>query len=158
MAANIQLSIDLTPLRELAAQMGKDFDKLDFRKPLTVIKTLLTNATKECFHGSHDPEGRSWAPLKKPRASKSKGKRKGTASSAPLIDTGNLWRSVGAGTDAINEVGQHHMEYGTNVKYAHFHQDGTKHIPARPFLGITDKQVQQFEDVLVKHVLKALGF
>ena len=59
MAANIQLSIDLTPLRELAAQMGKDFDKLDFRKPLTVIKTLLTNATKECFHGSHDPEGRS---------------------------------------------------------------------------------------------------
>lgn len=153
----VQASVNLKPLRDLAKQLGHDVDILDFRQPLAVCKNLLVTATKECFHGSHDPEGNKWKPLKHPRRKKGGKKYTAVAAQAPLIDTGTLWRSVGAGAGSIDVTGRLSFEYGTNVKYAMFQNDGTRTIPARPFLGITDKQADQFAEVIGKYVVRKLA-
>lgn len=153
----LQATIDLSPLREFAKRLGHDIDRFDYTKPLAVCKNLLVTATKECFHGSHDPEGHKWKPLKHPRRKKGGRKYTAVAAQAPLIDTGTLWRSVGAGSGSVDVTGRFHFEYGTNVKYAAFQNDGTRTIPARPFLGITDKQADQFADVIANAVVRQLA-
>ena len=76
-----------------------------------IIKTRIQLA----FRGERDPYGVPWKPLKS---------RQGQI----LTDTGRLSRSWNTRvTDTSAEV-------GTNVRYAAYHQFGTKHVPARPFL------------------------
>ncbi|MGC8843512.1 MAG: hypothetical protein ACP5QS_06200, partial [bacterium] len=55
-----------------------------------------------------------------------------------LIDTGTLMRSVTArdAQGAIRKLTNTELIIGTNIKYAPYHQFGTKHIPKRPFLQI----------------------
>lgn len=44
---------------------------------------------------------------------------------------------------------------GSNVHYAKYHQFGTRHMPARPFLGFGAKDIAQIETTLL-NFLKAI--
>ncbi len=55
-----------------------------------------------------------------------------------LTDTGRLRRSIRAKAYADR------VEIGTNVKYALFHQEGTRKMPARPFLLVQREDWQYF--------------
>ena len=60
----------------------------------------------------------------------------------PLMDTGRLYNSIEA-----QVIGKHRLQVGTATDYAHFHQFGTKHIPARPFLGVSDDLLASIQEL-----------
>lgn len=90
------------------------------------------------FQSSKAPDGTHWAPLKHPRP---KGHNQ---DNRPLIDTGKLQDSVlYTGEDHIEEVVGQGMLLGTTVDYSAVHQEGStkKNIPARPFMGFSEKTI-----------------
>jgi phage virion morphogenesis family len=60
----------------------------------------------------------------------------------PLMDTGRLYNSIEA-----QVIGKHRLQVGTATDYAHFHQFGTEHIPARPFLGVSDDLLASIKEL-----------
>ena len=75
------------------------------------------------FEQSRSPDGPAWQALKRQRPS---------GGDRPLQDTGVLMGSITA------QVHGNTLQIGTATDYAHYHQFGTQHIPARPFLGVSD--------------------
>ncbi len=78
------------------------------------------------FTNSKSPTGLDWKELKKATVKK---RRKN--SDKPLLDLENLRKS------SVAVHGARSITFGSNRKYAGFHQFGTRYIPARPFLPIT---------------------
>lgn len=74
------------------------------------------------FEQSRSPDGTAWQTLKRPRP---------RGGEHPLQDTGVLMGSITA--QAHGNI----LQIGTATDYAHYHQFGTQHIPARPFLGVS---------------------
>ena len=64
----------------------------------------------------------------------------------PLMDTGRLYNSIEA-----QVIGKHRLQVGTATDYAHYHQFGTKHIPARPFLGVSDDLLASIQELTVAY-------
>ena len=129
-----------------------------YRKPLFQrLGRALVNDAKMNFVREHEPDGTPWEPLKI---------REGRI----LSDTGRLKNSLSYAT------GDDEVQYGTNVFYAATHQFGAVikpvrkkalkfpgkggkdvfakqvTIPARPFLGIEDKQIQIIQREMDKWV------
>lgn len=112
-------------LRERAAAMrnGGAADALRAQVVAVVVDDALTG-----FQRSENPNGRAWAPLKKPR-------RDGTTK--PLMATGNLLAAVRSLRSTPGRNGDGGMDQvATRAPYARFHQTGTRRMPARKFLGI----------------------
>ncbi len=79
-----------------------------------------------------------------------------------LRDTGVLMASVttqGAGhrEEVTVTDGAAALLFGTNVDYASYHQEGTKFIPIRAFLGINDDTADQIADLLGSHAERHLA-
>lgn len=88
------------------------------------------------FLSSKAPNGSTWAPLKDPRPKGHNQENK------PLIDTGKLQDSVlHTGAEHIEGTSGQGVVIGTEVEYAGVHQEGSqeKNIPARPFMGFSEK-------------------
>lgn len=64
----------------------------------------------------------------------------------PLMDTGRLYNSIEA-----QVIGKHRLQVGTATDYAHYHQFGTEHIPARPFLGVSDDLLASIQELTVAY-------
>jgi phage gpG-like protein len=52
---------------------------------------------------------------------------------------------LGMGGQHREEATPHQLIWGTNVNYAPYHQWGTRFIPARPFLGLTEHMIREIE-------------
>ena len=63
----------------------------------------------------------------------------------PLMDTGRLYQSV------VAHVANDSLQVGTNVSYAPYHQFGTEHIPARPFLGVSDDLLASLQEITLAY-------
>lgn len=57
----------------------------------------------------------------------------------PMIRSGELFRSLSDLRGTPNEIGLMRATFGTDIKYADFHQTGTKNMPARPVVFMTDR-------------------
>jgi phage virion morphogenesis protein len=145
---------------DLMRRLGVTADqlaKIDFRPALEVCARLIQNDTRERFRKGEDPDGKKWKPLKHPPKIP-----KGRSVDQPLWATGRLVASTGAGVaDHVEELTPHSLVIGSSVQYAGYHQFGTKHIPARPFLGVGADLAKQLDDVVadfaVDAVVKSLG-
>lgn len=84
------------------------------------------------FEQSRSPDGTAWQALKRPRP---------RGGDRPLQDTGVLMGSITA------QVHGNTLQIGTATDYAHYHQFGTQHIPARPFLGVSDDLLASIKDL-----------
>lgn len=62
--AALQMSLD--QFASFCEAKAKAFQQTDLRKPLTAIKVLLIADVRDNFHGSHAPDGTAWLPLKNP--------------------------------------------------------------------------------------------
>lgn len=80
------------------------------------------------FENSTAPDGTRWDELT-------------SRDGQPLMDTGVLYGSITA------QVHGNTLQVGTATDYAHYHQFGTKHIPARPFLGVTDDLLTSIKEL-----------
>ena len=84
------------------------------------------------FEQSRSPDGTAWQALKRPRP---------RGGDRPLQDTGVLMGSITA------QVHGNTLQIGTATDYAHYHQFGTQHIPARPFLGVSDDLLASIQEL-----------
>lgn len=113
----------LGTLRLLAAK-GEDLSPLlDELGDDEVARVMLR------FENSTAPDGTRWDELT-------------SRDGQPLMDTGVLYGSITA-----QVLGKHTLQVGSATDYAHYHQFGTKHIPARPFLGVTDDLLASIKEL-----------
>ena len=147
-------------LEDFARRLGANaqaLGRISFRVPLAVCAYLIQNDTRERFKKGVDPDGNRWKPLKRtPRVPK------GRSKDQPLWATGRLVASTAANApDHVQDVNDTALVYGSSVKYAGYHQDGTRTIPARPFLGVGPALLEQCAGVVAKYVeeelMRALG-
>lgn len=107
---------------------GDSLDRLpadtDFGPLFSDIKVMLAASAKENFDSQHAPDGTPWIGLKRPRPD---------GSNVPLRDKGILMASMTAnGPGHWERQNKTTLEWGTNLDYAHVHQEGmTVHHPER---------------------------
>lgn len=92
-----------------------------------------------------------WAPLA-PATVEAK-LRKGYPSDI-LVRTGVLLRSLVSGEApySVEEIEPKDMWVGTSVPYAAFHQTGTRKMPARPLIAITEALLDEWAGLVAKHM------
>lgn len=132
-------------LDELAVMfdgMAADAAPTSYAVPLKASKLAILASTKENFAGEHAPDGTPWKPLKRKRRN-SKGRDR------ILRDKGLLYSSIATanGPGSMEQIGDTFLEMGTSLEYAPFQHGGTKHIPARPFLGFNDPLVEKIKTI-----------
>lgn len=115
-------------------------------EPMRRVKEFAHQSVRDQFTGSKTPEGQSWPPRK----------RRGDGHPL-LIDTGKLLQSAtGGGEGRVNEVTPRQFKVGTRVEHAKFHQHGTKYIPRRPFMGMSEQRLQEAEESLADSLLEVI--
>ena len=120
----------------------------DLTPLMQAIGAVLENSTRERFSDKKAPNGLSWANLM-PNTIKRKVNKHGQ-NAGILVESGDLLSSLTYVAD------KYEVSVGTPEIYGVYHQFGTAHMPARPFLGISanDKQTVQemindyLEDIL----------
>jgi phage gpG-like protein len=164
------VSVDDKQVLEVLQRIAERFQPKQMRPAMMQIGEKLLASTKKRFDMAVAPDGTPWAPIKpgtilahiRMMSSQSKywersGKNKGALKTAavgralhPLIATGRLQKSLnyrilddGAGV-AIG-TGRALGETDASV-----HQFGTKHIPARPFLGLSTDDKTTVLEILNK--------
>lgn len=133
--------------------LGRTAMITDWRPALKRCELAVIADTKENFAGGHDPDGNTWPPLKRPRSSnRSKGSR-----GLPLRDKGLLAASLSARGAGNHEVlTESRLEWGTNLHYASFHQEGTKNIPQRRFEGWNPSLVEECDVILADFAIQQI--
>lgn len=120
-------------LRNLRLFGGNKYKKHIMEK----IATLVRDSTDERFDDEQDHRGRKWRALTQAtikRKTTKSGKVRGTGGGrfkGILKDSGGLRDSI------RGEADHKEAKIGTDKNYGAFHQFGTKHIPKRPFLGLS---------------------
>ena len=177
-------------LRAVGRRVADGFNNVGLA---TSVFNYLGKVTIENFRGQHSPDGEPWRDLsdvttqafKRVEAGGAKtkvGRRTGTARAMSgrdhkaLQDEGLLFQSLvpqALGGQAIRETSADTLRYGTNVPYAHVHQDGKQMavtarqsawmqfnlgvfkpvgsvltIPQRQFLGLTDEAENRLAQIL----------
>ena len=148
-------SEDLARLTKDLAALG-DIDATGLNRK---VGEVLVSSTKKRFEDEKAPDGTSWP--KSHRAASSGGQT--------LSDNGRLKNSIGYQATAAR------VEVGTNVKYAHVHQNGMVikaktakflrfqlgggwvkkkqvTIPKREFLGISDDDMEEIDGTVLDHI------
>lgn len=92
----------------------------DLTPALRVGAAAIDKLVDDTFQQKRDPAGRPWSPYKPSTVKKHKGRVRSL-----LQNTARLRRSWTARATKSAIV------FGTNVPYARFHQEGTKHMKAR---------------------------
>lgn len=146
---------DFSRLKRDLAALG-DFDGLGLNKK---IGEVLVSSTKKRFEDETAPDGTKWP----------KSYRAAARGGQTLSDKGRLKNSISYQASATK------VEVGTNVKYAHVHQEGMEikaknakflrfrvgggwakkkkvTIPKRPFLGISDEDMEEIDDTILDHI------
>lgn len=147
-------TIDLDQLGPLFDRLGLPPERYD--PLLHQLAPLLVSESRRCFEQSRGPDGVSWRPLKRPRnrardrRARAKAKGKGR-SDKPLLDTGLLMASIYA-----QPTGPLQLTQGSRLEYAGYQNDGTRHIPARPFLGVSEDGLKQIEQATADFVVTEL--
>lgn len=149
--AEIELE-SLDELEDLIGEMGYLIQDGSFAPAFELIMADLENQTDRMFQAGKDASGRAWAPLKE-RTIRKKGH------GIILIEYEDLYRSlVGATEDSVREIWDDMLLYGTRDRKAAYHQYGTKWMPARPPVGISDETLDRAtEHVADRMVELAMG-
>lgn len=147
--------LTLTGLADELRGMGVDPAALDYSRGLKAVSVYLSAQAKRCFSESRTPDGTPWPPLKNPS------RRRGGKSAKPLVDKGILMASMSAtaaSRGAVRDITRVSLEHGTEIEYAGFQNFGTRTIPAREFVGITDQMAGRIEQIIADDVARQLGF
>lgn len=157
--AGIKLEGDWAKLEKHLEKMMK----LDFQGMHEQIGETLVASAQKRFEDEEDPDGKAWP--KSIRAEEEGGQT--------LTDSARLKNSI---TFKARPEG---VAYGTNVKYASVHQEGREikakkakflkfavgkgyaqvkkvTIPARPFIGISQDDMEEIKYIVRKNIRRAL--
>jgi len=141
--SDFSISGDLGAVDQLARQIGM-LGRRDFQRGmLREMGQAGIDLVHQEFATSHDPEGDSWAKLKKPRG----------FGGGPLDATGALKGSIRMRLTAEG------FALYTLKKYAPFHQDGTRNMVARSFFPVGTPPaswLMRFDRIADAHVRRLL--
>lgn len=126
-------------LRGVAARTANARPALERIAERQASRTML-----QIMADKDDPEGREWAPWQP--STRAERERKGNAGLGLLWDEGTLLQSINV------QVNAQSMAVGTNSPYAPYLQDGTKKMPARPFLGWGAADIEMAERTMLWHI------
>lgn len=134
------ITADLSPINErlnsLSAQLG------DLSPVMLAIGGILESSTRLRIANSKlAPEGKKWAGLSASTL-KAKRNKRGKARGSILVSQGNLMRSI------THEASANSVIVGSGMAYARFHQEGTRNMPARPFLGLSTDDYTDVSDLI----------
>lgn len=119
------------------------------------IHERFLKGRREAFltQGSSQASGK-WAPRKRSALLKN---RRGLGGRI-LQDTGRLRKSLTQAThpDHIFTVDGQTVDMGTAVPYATFHQEGTRHMPARPPVDPSDAELDDYAEIMLDHIVEPL--
>ncbi len=127
----------LGQLIDVVLQATEDAVDGPYTQALDESIRIIQDWEREMYLGQHGPNGAAWAPLSPVTIARKE-------HSAILVDTGRMFESLTTpnGTeDTVWITGPTWLTFGTEVPYAHFHQTGTKRMPARPHVGVNEATV-----------------
>jgi phage virion morphogenesis protein len=141
--ASFQIEINDDALQAAFAELKRR--GTNTRPLMAEIGAELLRTTRENFDGQHDPDGAAWTPLSAAYLRYKKGERKDKTkrdkNQRPRPATLKVLQWSRDLRDSITmQVGDNDLIVGTNVIYARVHQlgGGSRNMPARPFLGVSD--------------------
>ncbi len=117
----------------------------DLTPLMQAIGSVLENSTRQRFNTKKSPVGVSWAVLMPATLHTKHGRGGGI-----LVDRGDLMRSI-----TFHAAGDS-VAVGTDREYGKYHQAGTKHMVARPFLGLSQQDEQDINDMINDFLAGAL--
>ena len=144
---------DLNFLGGIFQEMETAFNEADYSKTLDDFNPEIAEAQGEHFSGRHDSGGSLWPALSAYTIAKK-------GHDVPLVETGRLKASVldFGHPDHIEAVSHRGLLFGTEVPYGIFHQEGTKKIPRRAFLGLKEELLQKIVDGVADHAVETLKY
>ena len=132
---SVAIIVDVDGFEPIFALLDR-LENPDWNQLLRVMGMTIEEQTINHFTQQAGPSG-SWPP---------------TARGGPaLIKTGTLRGSI------QTVVGVDQVEVGTNIQYGKYHQFGTKTLPQRAFLGLTNSDQDELQDVIEGYVERLLG-
>lgn len=115
----------------------------DLTEPMTAIAGHLAATSEDAFEREQDPwTGADWIDLA--ASTKERRAESGTWPGQKLRVTGHMAASL------VAESGRDFASVGVGQDYAPFLQLGTRRMPARPFLGLSDETIDNISDTLQK--------
>lgn len=156
----IQRSISLPELPRQLAMLELSPAEIDWRPTLRDWSVYLATKAKESFDRGASPDGTPWAPLKRQRNRRrdKRGRRAGGGTGQkPLRDTGLLMASMSAAAGvqgSVREFGPASLTQGTAIFYGSFHQEGGRHLPARPFAGVTNAMADMLANIAADRLMR----
>lgn len=143
----MQIVIDINhQLKEKQKELLKGAKHLKNLAPLLQeLGARFENSTRMRFMEEKAPDGSAWQALKKETiARKKRNKNK------ILTEFGDLSKSI------TYHAANVYVAIGTPEKKGVFLQEGTKHMPARPFLGISKQDKKDMLSAMNKFIAEAL--
>jgi phage gpG-like protein len=143
-------------------EVAQAIENLTFKEPLEEVRELLRSETEIGFQTETDPDGNKWPELK-PQTIKRKLRRakreRHQSRNKILQDKGDLADSLlvkPRTTGTVEELSESTLDWGTEIPYGWFHTEGTKHMPKREFVGVSESAADRIEDILADHVEKVI--
>lgn len=132
-----------TDLPPLARQLTRLAGRLqDLTSVMSSIGGLVEGSTRRRIaEEKTTPEGDPWKPLSA-RTIAAKTSRSGKTRGGILVDRGNLLKSI------THEAAADSVIIGSVMLYARWLQEGTQRMEARPFLGLSDKDYRDIDELL----------
>lgn len=112
------------------------------------VRREALQAVRDNFTSSATPEGRNWPP------------RKHRGDGHPLlIDTGKMMQAAtGGGAGHVTQVQNDELTVGVDdskVPYAKYHNEGTRRLPRREFMGAGKKRINAMGEIIADAGLEA---
>lgn len=126
-------------LSRIAQSMNRLSGKLNgsLEEPLRAIGGMLERTTKDRIRETKTaPDGKRWQDVS-PATAAAKNGRDGI-----LVDHGNLFASI------THEASEKSVITGSIMGYSVYAQEGTKNMPARPFLGLSSQDYQDIDELM----------
>lgn len=129
-------------------KVGVRLHQIPGEQPMQAVYRRIVQGIRDNFTSSVSPDGLQWPP------------RKHKGDGHPLlIDTGAMLQAAtGGGAGHFKEIADTHVKVGirgNRVKYAEFHETGTRYMPRRPYMGAQETVLEQIENAIATDGLKA---
>ena len=113
------------------------------------IGSYLSAYNRKMFATNGAFGGKVWAPLK---PDYQQWKIRHSVGKATLVRSGKLKASYTSRPMKIERYGKTVAVYGTDVKYAHFHESGTRKMPARVVMQANSKVRKDIQQIVADYI------
>lgn len=144
---------DIRFLGGILQEIENDFAKLDYEKTLRGFEGNFISEHAEHFSGRRDSSGSIW-----PRLADFTIAKKGH--DIPLVETGEMKASV-LNVSHPNHIGEYShrgLLFGTEDEKGIYHQFGTRKIPQRAFIGMSEDLLNEVVGGVADHTVEGLKF